>query len=142
LPFGYDSPAQEARRVPQCVERQVRECVGFDAAGVDLIADARRPEGAVAEDSGQAGRVGRGGLDLQALHNHDDVLELAEVLRVVLVERGVPLVERKQVELGRLERQGMRSVADAERGKGEGHEDRERRAGAAELHYALQEPAR
>ena len=103
--------------VSQRVERQVQQCVGFEAAGVDAIADARRPEGAVAEESGQAGRVGRGGLDLRALHDHDDVLELAEVLRVVLVERGVPLVEREQVELGRLERQGMRRVADAERGK-------------------------
>jgi hypothetical protein len=51
-------------------------------------------------------------------------------------------VEREQVELGRLDRQGMRRVADAERGKGEGHQDRERRAGAADLHDALQEPAR
>jgi len=39
------------------------------------------------------------------LHHDDDVLELAEVLRVVFVERGVPLVEWEQVELGRLERQ-------------------------------------
>ena len=128
--------------VSQRVERQVQQGALLEAAGVDPIADARRPEAAVAQSGGQAGRVGRGGLDRRALHDHDDVLELAEVLRVSLVERGVPLVEREQMELGRLERQGMRRVADAERGKGDAHGDRQRRAGAAEAHHALQEPAR
>ena len=104
----------------------------FEAARIDPIADARCPEGTLAEDTRQAGRVGRRGLDLRAFYDHDDVLELAEVLGVVLVERGVPLVERQQVELGRLESEGMRRVAGAERGKGERHRDRQRWVGAAE----------
>jgi len=45
----------------------------FEAAGVDPIADARRPEAAVAQGAGQAGCVGRGGLDRRALHDHDEV---------------------------------------------------------------------
>ena len=88
---------------PQRVERQIEQGLALEAARVEPIADARRPEGALPEESGQSGRVGRGGLELRALHDDDDVLELAEVLGVVLVERGVPLVEREQVELGRLE---------------------------------------
>jgi hypothetical protein len=106
--------------------------VRFETACIDSIADARRPEGPLAKDSGQAGRVGRRGLHLRAFHDHDDVLELAEVLGVVFVERGVALVERQKVELGRLERQGMRRVAGAEHGKGERHGDRQRWVGAAE----------
>src|SRR4029453_875383 len=105
---------------------------GLETACVDWIADARRPEGALAEDTSQAGRVGRRGLDLRAFHDDDDVLELAEVLRIVLVERGIPLVERQQMELGRLEREGMRRVAGPERGKGDRHGDRQRWGGAAE----------
>ena len=128
--------------VAQRVERQVQQSARFETAGVDPIADARRRrEGAVTEGGGEAGRVGRGGRDRRALHDHDDVFELAEVLAIVLVERGVPLVGREQAELGRLERQGMRRVADAERGDSDPQTDRQRRAGAAEPHHALQEPA-
>ena len=108
-----------------------REPVRFETARVDPIADARRLEGAVAKNTGQAGRVSRRGLDLRGFHDHDDVLELAEVLGVVLVERGVLLMERQQMELGRLEREGMCRVTGAERGTGERHGDRQRWVGAA-----------
>ena len=129
--------------VSQRLERQVHESVLVEAAGVDPIADARRGrQGAAAENAGQAGRVGRGGRDGRALHDDDDVLELAEVLAVLLVERGVPLVRGEQVELGRLERQGMRRVAKAERGEETARDDRQPRAGAAEPDHALQDSAR
>ena len=89
-------PATVSRVVSQRVERQVQQRVRFETARVDPIADARRPEGALAKDAGQAGRVGRRRSRLRGSHDHDDVLELAEVLGVVLVERGVRLVEREQ----------------------------------------------
>ena len=99
-------------------------------------------ERAVAEHAGQARRVGRGERDGRALHDDDDVLQLAEVLAVALVERGIRLVGREQVELGRLEREGVPRVAAAERGEDDAQDDRQRGAGAADPHHALQESRR
>jgi hypothetical protein len=107
-------------------------------ASSDRRRSAGRPESARAKDAGQAGRVRRGRLDGRAFHDHDDVLELAEVLGVFLVERGIPLVKREEMKLGRFERERMRRVAHAHGGRGEGDRHGKRGARAAEAHEGLQ----
>ncbi len=128
--------------VSQPFDGQVQERAPFEVSGVEPIADARGRERALAKDAGQARRVRRGERNGRALHDDDDVLQVAEVLAVALVQRGIGPMGRKQVELGRVQREGVPRIAAADRGEDDAQDDRQRGAGAADPHHALHESRR
>jgi hypothetical protein len=116
--------------LPQRLGGEVEELAALEALGVDPVRGAREVHRRVAQLLDEPARVGLGRLEGSRLDDHHDVLELAEVARVLGVALHVARVLGEHVAAGGLEAQALDGGDDAEEGEEQGQRDRHVRASA------------
>src|SRR5262249_9173924 len=121
---------------------QVKEVPAFEALGVDAIRDAGELDGRVAELVHEAGRVGLGRFEGARLDDDDDVLELPELPRVLVVADDVAGIAGEEVAARGTEGEGADGVGHPRHRKEQRDDSGHHPAPTREPHEAPQEPTR